>query len=106
MVLALAYNLGSKSGLGALPQVLIIVLYHIHLLLDRVKFLYSNIACFLKAISYLQWVNALVKQLLRLLENSSSEYDDASGTVADFVVLGGRELYEQSSGLVVDLNGY
>lgn len=69
-----------------------IVLLDVNFLLDTLQLGDSDIARLFKSVCNLEWVDALVKQLLGLLEDSACKHHHTGGTVADFVVLGGRQL--------------
>ena len=88
VVLALADNLRAERGCGALAEEFIIVLLNVDLLLDSIDSLGGNFACTLETISNLQGVNALIKQLLCLVEKRTSENDNTCSSITDLVVLG------------------
>ena len=104
LVLAAGNDLGAEGSLGAISQVLEVVLLDVYLLGDLLKSLDSDVACVFESISYLQGVDTLVEELLGLLEDGSSEHDYTSGTITDFVVLGGTQLNQKPGSLVVDLH--
>ena len=102
--MALADDLGAESSSGALLEEFVIILLDVDLLLDVLNASHSNIASFLEAISNLEGMDALIKKLLSLLEESTSENNDTSSTVSDFVILRFRKLDQKSSGLVLNLH--
>lgn len=64
-----------------------IILLNVKLLLDLFDSLDSDVASSLETVSYLERVDTLVEKSLSLLKESTSEDDDTSGTITDFVVL-------------------
>ena len=104
MILAFANDLGAESSNSAFSQELVVVLLNVDLLLYGFNALNRNIASFLKAISNLEGVNALVKKLLSLIKKGTSENNDTCGTVTNLVVLRLGKLDEKSGSLVLDLH--
>lgn len=88
MILALADDLGAESSDGTLAKELVVVLLNVDLLLDFTDALGGDITSFLETISNLEGVDTLIKELLGLIEEGSSEHDDTSGSITDFIVLG------------------
>ena len=104
VILALGDNLGAEGGHGALSEILVVILLDVDLLLDAVKLVDGDVASLLETIGNLERVNALVEQLLGLLEDGASEDDNTGGTVTDLVILGGGKLNKKLGGLMMDLN--
>jgi hypothetical protein len=48
-------------------------------------------------------VNSLIEELLGLFKNSTSEDNNTSGTITDFVILRGGKLSEESGSLMMNL---
>ena len=70
-----------------------------------IKLVDGDVASLLETIGDLERVNALVEQLLGLLEDGASEDDNTGGTVTNLVILGSGELNKKLGGLMMDLNG-
>jgi hypothetical protein len=87
VILALADDLGAESGGGALTEEVIVVLGDVELLRDFVNALGCNLASEIETISDLERVNNLVEQLLGLLKDGTSQHNDTSGTITDFIIL-------------------
>jgi len=87
VILALADDLGAESGGGALTEEVIVVLGDVELLRDFVNALAGNLASEIETISDLERVNTLVEQLLGLLKDGTSQHNDTSGAIADFIIL-------------------
>ena len=104
MSLALRHNLGSEGGHCALSEVLVIILKDVEWLLDLIELLDSDVTSGLKTIGNLKWVNTFVEKLLRLLKDSTSQNNNTCGSISNFVILGGRELDEESSGLMMNFH--
>ena len=102
--MALADDLGAESSDSTLAEELVVILLDADFFLDLANTLDSNIASFLKAISNLEGVNTLVKELLSLVKKGTSENYDTCGAITDLIVLRLRELYEETSSLVLDLH--
>ena len=103
VILALAHDLGSKSGGCTLSQELIVVLLDIKLFLHFEGSGDSDVTSALETISNLQWVDALIEELLGLLKDGAGKDDNTSSTITNLIVLGGREFCEKFGGLMVDL---
>lgn len=88
MILALADDLGAESSDGTLAKELVVVLLNVNFFLDFTDALGGNITSLLETISNLQGMDALIKELLSLIEEGSSEHDDTGGSITDFIVLG------------------
>lgn len=67
VLLALADNLGSESGHGALLEVSVIILGDVELFTDIIQLFEGNIASQLESIGYLERMYTLVQELLRLI---------------------------------------
>ncbi len=102
--MALADDLGAESSDSTLAEELVVILLDVDFFLDLADTLDSNITSLLKAISNLEGVNTLVKELLGLVKKGTGENDDTSGAVTDLIVLRLRELNEETSSLVLDLH--
>lgn len=105
MVLALRHDLGAESSHGAFSQVLVVILLDVDLLLDLLEPVDSNLARLLETICNLERVNALVKQLLGLLEDGASKHNNTGSAVTDLVILRSRKLDEELGSLMMDLQG-
>jgi hypothetical protein len=104
VILALADDLGAESSDGALAKELVVVLLNVDLLLNGFNSLHSNIACALETISDLERVNALVEELLSLVEEGTGKNYDTGSTITDFVILRLRKLDEEAGSLVLNLH--
>lgn len=102
--MALADDLGAESSDSTLAEELVVILLDVDFFLDLANTLDSNIASLLEAISNLEWVDTLVKELLSLVKKGTGENDDTSGAITDLVVLRLRELDKETSSLVLDLH--
>lgn len=89
MVLAAAYNLGAKRCLCALFKLFIVVFLDVNFLRDIVQLAHCNITCAIETIGDLEWMDALIKQLLGLLKDCSSKHNNTCSTITDFIILGG-----------------
>ena len=85
--MALADDLGAESSDSTLAEELVVILLDVDFFLDLADTLDSNIASLLKAISNLEGVNTLVKELLGLVKKGTGENNDTSGAVTDLIVL-------------------
>ncbi len=104
MILALAHDLGAKSGSGAFAEELVVILLNVNFLLDCIDSLGSNIAGTLKSISNLEWVNTLIEKLLSLIKESTGKDDNTSCSITDFIVLRLRKLDEEACSLMLDFH--
>ena len=102
--LALRYDLGSESGHGALSKVLVVVLGDVNFLLDLSKFLDSDVTSLFETISNLKWVNTFIQKFLGLLKDGTSEDNNTSCSITDFVVLRSGQLDKESGGLVMNFH--
>jgi hypothetical protein len=103
LVLALRYDLGSESGLSTLSKVGVVVLGNVNFLSNLVEMGDGDVTGLFESVGDLQWVKTLVEQLLGLLQDSSGKDDDTSGTISDFVILGGGKLHQEFGGLMMNL---
>lgn len=103
MVLALADNLGAEGGLGAAEKLGVVVLEDVELLLNFIDSADSDFASLLEAVSDSQGVDAFFQKFLGLLKNGASKDDNTSGSITDFIVLGGGKLGKKACSLMVDL---
>ena len=103
VVLARADDLGAEGGLGASPELGVVVLEDVELLLDLVNLSHGNITSLLETISDFKRVDALFQKFLGLLKNGTGKDDNTSGAVTDFVVLRGGKLGEEPCSLVMNL---
>jgi len=71
--------------------------------LDLLDSLDSDLTSLIETISNLEGVDTLLKELLGLLEDSSSQNDNTGGTITDFIVLRGGKLGQKFGGLMVNL---
>ena len=67
MLLALADDLGAEGGLGARPQLSVVVLEDVKLLLDFTDPVDSDLTSLVEAVSNFEGVDALLKELHGLL---------------------------------------
>jgi hypothetical protein len=104
MILALAHDLGAKSGSGAFAEELVVILLNVNFLLDCIDSLGSNIAGTLKSISNLEWVNTLIEKLLSLIKESTGKDDNTCCSITDFIVLRLRKLDEEACSLMLDFH--
>jgi hypothetical protein len=70
----------------------VVVLLDVDFFLNVFDSLNCDIASLLESISNLEWMNALIEELLSLLKESTSEDYDSSSSITDFVILRLREL--------------
>ena len=80
-----------------------VVFEDIKLLLDLINLTDGDLASLVEAVGNLEWVDTLLQKFLGLLEDSTSEHDDTSGTITDFVVLRSGQLSQKPGSLMVDL---
>jgi len=104
LVLALRYDLGSESGLSTLSKVGVVVLGNVNFLSNLVQVGDSDVTGLFESVGDFQWVKTLVEQLLGLLQDSSGKDDDTSGTISNFVILGGGKLHQEFGGLMMNLH--
>jgi hypothetical protein len=71
-----------------------IVLLNVNFLLEILDLLDSDIASLFESIGDFEWVDALIEQLLGLLEESSCQNYYTCGTITDFVVLRLGQLHQ------------
>tara|TARA_B110000285_G_C15094348_1_gene601016 strand:- start:272 stop:667 length:396 start_codon:yes stop_codon:yes gene_type:complete len=64
----------------------------------------SDITSCFKTISDLKWMKTFIEELLGLLKDGTSQNDNTGSSISDFVILGGRELNEESGGLMMDFH--
>ena len=103
MVLVLGDDLGAESGGRALSQVLVVLLVDVDFGGDLLNLRYRNLAGLVESIRNFQRVDALVKELLGLVEDGSCQDDNTSSAITDFIILTSRELGKKFRGLMVDL---
>jgi len=87
VVLTLAHDLGAEGCGSALSQELVVILCNVQLFSDVVYLICCNVASAFESIGDFERVDTLVKELLCLLEDSTSENDDSGGSVSNFVIL-------------------
>mmetsp|Transcript_1006 Transcript_1006/g.1808 ORF Transcript_1006/g.1808 Transcript_1006/m.1808 type:complete len:305 (+) Transcript_1006:748-1662(+) len=104
VVLALADDLGAQGGHGALSEVVVAILGDVDLLLDAVQLVHGDVASLLESVGDLQGVDALVEQLLGLLEDGAGKDHHSGRAVSNLVVLRSGQLDKEFGGLVVDLH--
>lgn len=81
-----------------------VILGDVNLLLDLSEFLDSDVTSLFETISDLKWVNTFIQKSLGLLKDGTSEDNNTSGSVADLVILRGRQLDKESGGLVMNFH--
>lgn len=92
VVLTAADDLGAESGLGALSQILVVVLCDVQLLLDGFNLGHGNVASALKSIGNFERMDSLFQKFLGLLKNGTGQNNDTSGSISNLVVLRSGEL--------------
>ena len=102
--MALADDLGAESSSGALLKEFVVVLLDVDLFLNVLDAFNCDVACSLEAISNLEGMDALIKKLLSLLEESTSENNNTSGAVSNFVVLRFGKFNQKSCSLVLNFH--
>lgn len=104
VILALADNLGSEGSSCAFTEEFVVVFADIKFFSDFVHTFHGDLASNFETIGNLKWVDTLVKKLLGLFKDSTGKNDDTSGTISDFVILGGRKFSQKFGGLMVDFH--
>jgi hypothetical protein len=87
--LAFADDLRAEGSHGALAEELVVVLGNVNFLLDLIKLLDSDLTSGVEAICNLKGVETLIKELLGLLKDCTSEDHNTGSTITDFVILRG-----------------
>lgn len=64
-----------------------IILLNVDFFLDLGNALGCDITSSLEAISNLEWVNSLIKELLCLIKKSTSKHDYTCSSITDLVIL-------------------
>jgi hypothetical protein len=103
VVLALGDDLGSEGGSCALSEVRVVVFVDVDLSCDALDLGNRDFASLVKSVRNFEGVDALVEELLGLVEDSTGKDDNTGGSVTDLVVLGSGKLGKEFGGLVMDL---
>jgi hypothetical protein len=81
----------------------VVIFVDVNLSCDSLNLLNRDFTSLVKSVRNFEGVDALVEELLGLVEDSTSEDDNTGGSVTDLVVLGRGKLGKKFGGLVMDL---
>mmetsp|Transcript_29972 Transcript_29972/g.45143 ORF Transcript_29972/g.45143 Transcript_29972/m.45143 type:complete len:255 (+) Transcript_29972:1049-1813(+) len=95
LFLAGANHLGAQGRAGRLLQGGFVILHDVHLLGDLRNTVHSHLAGALEACGDSEGVDALLDEAERLLEHGACHHNDASGAIANLVVLRLGQLHQE-----------